>query len=169
MLVGIFILRLSAYLYKITGNKTFEESANLTRDVIRSQLYDSTEGYVRDTINLSDCRFSNHFNLTYNSGLYLEGISVLASTSDDSFRYVECVVIAPHYVSTVLDILQRSDQLAHKFITFQSWTAPSGIIVEGTVILGYPRTDCHNNMFYHPRSETSDQTDNSNFDTAYKG
>lgn len=77
--------RLSAYLYEITGNQTFYDSANLSHTFMQSHLYNDTRGCVTDDLLLSQCQSSNIFwKLTHNTGLYLEGLSVFANVTNDS-------------------------------------------------------------------------------------
>ena len=44
---------------------------------------DTTTGLVRDIIDLSNCRYTNDLILTYNTGLYLEAVSVLGDIKGD--------------------------------------------------------------------------------------
>ena len=83
------ILRLSAYLYKYTQNQTYYNATDLSNQFIQSHLYDDSAGYVRDTIGLNDCEYTNDFVLTYNTGLYLEALCVYMNDEGlDSSPYV---------------------------------------------------------------------------------
>ena len=83
------ILRLSAYLYKYTQNQTYYNATDLSNQFIQSHLYDDSAGYVRDTIGLNDCEYTNDFVLTYNTGLYLEALCVYMNNEGlDSSPYV---------------------------------------------------------------------------------
>ena len=83
------ILRLSAYLYRYTQNQTYYDAMNLSNQFIQSHLYDDSAGYVRDTIGLNDCEYTNDFVLTYNTGLYLEALCVYMNDEGlDSSPYV---------------------------------------------------------------------------------
>ena len=80
---------LSAYLYKYTQNETYYNATNLSNQFIQSHLYDNNAGYVRDTIGLNDCEYTNDLILTYNTGLYLEGLCVyLTNEGLDNSPYV---------------------------------------------------------------------------------
>ena len=83
------ILRLSAYLYRYTQNQTYYNATDLSNQFIQSHLYDDSAGYVRDTIGLNDCEYTNDFVLTYNTGLYLEALCVYMNDEGlDSSPYV---------------------------------------------------------------------------------
>ena len=83
------MLRLSAYLYRYTQNQTYYDATNVSNQFIQSHLYDDSAGYVRDTIGLNDCEYTNDLILTYNTGLYLEGLCVyLTNEGLDNSPYV---------------------------------------------------------------------------------
>lgn len=75
--------RLSAYLYNATGNDTYLNSAQDAHQFIQSYLYDSGNISVMDAIDLIDCTMTNHFNYTFNTGLYLEALTMLSKHDSD--------------------------------------------------------------------------------------
>ena len=76
--------RVSAYLYEATKNQTYRDAASSSQRFIQTQLMDTTTGLVRDLIDLSNCRYENELILTYNTGLYLEAVSVLWDITRDN-------------------------------------------------------------------------------------
>ena len=76
--------RLSAYLYDVTDNQTFRDAANTSRTFIDAHLHNKTGGYVRDGFNIQPCNSDDPLVMTYNTGLYLEGLSVFANKTGDS-------------------------------------------------------------------------------------
>lgn len=67
--------RLSARLYEKTDNQTYANAAELSAQFITSQLYNGT--IILDSVSLMDCSLG-HDLVTYNSGLFIEGLSVYA-------------------------------------------------------------------------------------------
>ena len=65
-----------------TSNQTYHDAANLTNEFLYSHLYDQTTVHLCDSFNLTTCiRWSDKY--TYDMGLYLEGLSVLANKTSD--------------------------------------------------------------------------------------
>ena len=65
-----------------TGNRTYRDAANLTNEFLYSHLYDPTTGHLCDNFKLTTCiRSSDTY--TYDMGLYLEGLSVLANKTSN--------------------------------------------------------------------------------------
>ena len=76
--------RLSAYLLQTSKNQTYEEWDRLSHTFIQSHLYNETRGCIMDNYSLSQCQPGNDWAFTYDTGLYLEGLTVLANTTNDS-------------------------------------------------------------------------------------
>ena len=74
--------RLSAYLYEFTRNETYRDAASSAQRFLHSHLVDSKTGLVRDLIDLENYGYGNNLLLTYNTGLYLEGLTVLANVTE---------------------------------------------------------------------------------------
>ena len=68
----------------MTTNQTYKAAASLAQTFISSHLRDSSSGRIRDAMSLSNCNYLNNNMITYNSGLYLEAVSVLGNTTNDS-------------------------------------------------------------------------------------
>ncbi|KAK7688606.1 hypothetical protein QCA50_008144 [Cerrena zonata] len=77
-------MALSAYLYELTGNQTYHDSAILSHTFIQSHLYNVSRGCIMDNFEIQQCRPDNDWASTYDTGLYLEGLSVLANTINNS-------------------------------------------------------------------------------------
>ena len=75
--------RLSAYLFEITQNQTYRNAASLSQSFIESTFHNPDTGTIRDAITLSNCRYPNNNLITYNSGVYLEAVSVLGRTTNN--------------------------------------------------------------------------------------
>lgn len=71
------LFRLSAYLYDVTGNDTFADAASDAHAFTQAHLYNSTGGYIMD-----GCAGGPV--VTYDTGLYLEALSVLANSTKNS-------------------------------------------------------------------------------------
>lgn len=84
MLTSMLTFRLSAYLYEATNNQTYLEAASLSQKFIQAHLTDASTSCIKDLIFLNDCSYPNNFIVTYNTGLYLEGITVLGHTINDT-------------------------------------------------------------------------------------
>ena len=76
--------RLSAYLYYVTDNQTFRDAAHTSRTFIDAHLHNKTGGYVSDGFGIQPCNTADSLVMTYNTGLYLEGLSVFANKTGDS-------------------------------------------------------------------------------------
>ncbi|KAK7688566.1 hypothetical protein QCA50_008104 [Cerrena zonata] len=109
--VGAY-MALSAYLYEITSNRTYHDSADLTRAFIQTQLYNEIGHYVKDSLGLANCKYNNLV-LTYNSGLYLEALSVFANATGNP------------------TLAEQADQLALSSMMSSTWTGTNGVILEG--------------------------------------
>ncbi|KAI0090053.1 hypothetical protein BDY19DRAFT_992295 [Irpex rosettiformis] len=106
--VGTF-LALSAYLYEQTQNVQYLSAAELSASFVTTVLYDGNA--IRDGITLGTCDTVNDF-WTSNSGVVIEGLSILASTHST-------------YTS-------RLNSLISATIPYSRWTNVSdGIIIEG--------------------------------------
>ena len=67
----------------LTNNKTYGDSAKRANKFVQFQLYNVSLGLIMDGVDLKTCEQST-WAFTYDMGLYLEGLSVLATISDDS-------------------------------------------------------------------------------------
>lgn len=82
-----FKQRLSAYLYEIMKNQTYQAAASMSHKFTQSQLLSNIStcsGCARDMISLDDCHYPNKLILNCNTGLYIEGLTVLGHTSNDT-------------------------------------------------------------------------------------
>lgn len=91
---GLF-LTLGAYLADATGDSKYANAASAAATWIRSHNINS-DNIVLDTVNGHDCSTSpSSWLFTYNSGKYIEGLSVLADvTGDSSWRDLAVNIIA---------------------------------------------------------------------------
>ena len=67
----------------MTNNQTYRLAASLAQTFIQSHFSDSSTGCILDKFSLSDCVYADHDLITYNSGLYLEAVTVLGNTTND--------------------------------------------------------------------------------------
>ncbi|PFH53228.1 hypothetical protein AMATHDRAFT_137824 [Amanita thiersii Skay4041] len=83
---GLYITA-SAYLAEITGDSKYRDAAILSAQWIKNHNI-NPNNIVLDTVNGHDCsRSPSTWLFTYNSGKYIEGLSVLADvTGDNSWR-----------------------------------------------------------------------------------
>lgn len=72
------VFRLTAYLFEITQNLTYYDTAVLTAAFVKTQLYDGT--VVNDGIILEHCD-PDRLSLTYNSGYFIEGLAVYSNVT----------------------------------------------------------------------------------------
>ncbi|KAL0579836.1 hypothetical protein V5O48_002143, partial [Marasmius crinis-equi] len=77
-------LTLSAYLAEITKDAKYTNASILSAQWIKNHNINSTTNLVLDTVNGKDCsRSPAGWIFTYNSGKYIEGLSVLADVTGD--------------------------------------------------------------------------------------
>ncbi|KAI0089128.1 hypothetical protein BDY19DRAFT_944316 [Irpex rosettiformis] len=108
--VGTF-LALSVHLYKQTQDAQYLSAVQLSASFVTTVLYDGNA--IRDGITLGTCDTANDF-WTSNSGVVIEGLSILAST---------------HSTYT-----PRLNSLISATIPYSRWTNVSdGIIIEGPI------------------------------------
>uniref|UniRef100_A0A0W0G1L0 Glycoside hydrolase family 76 protein n=1 Tax=Moniliophthora roreri TaxID=221103 RepID=A0A0W0G1L0_MONRR len=106
-------LTLSAYLAEITGDKKYQDAAILSANWIKNHNINS-DNIVLDTVNGHDCsRSPADWLFTYNSGKYVEGLSVLASITGDA-----------QWTSLYTNIANSAMKTNH-------WAGSNGIITEG--------------------------------------
>ncbi|KAG1745167.1 endo-1,6-alpha-mannosidase [Suillus lakei] len=104
---------LSAYLASTTRNSTYTNAAILSANFIKTTNMNS-EDLVLDTINAQDCtRSSSSWLFTYNTGKYIEGLSVLAFVTGDT-----------SWTSLMLDAVAAATKTP-------TWEGSDGIITEG--------------------------------------
>ncbi|KAK7688576.1 hypothetical protein QCA50_008114 [Cerrena zonata] len=117
-------MALSAYLYTSARRQKYLIAADLAHQFIQSQLYNSEQGFVMDAIDLASCNRTTSA-LTYNTGLYLEALSVLGMATGNS------------------TLIQLANQLAANAVK-SPWVTSNGIIVEGSINV----TQDHSDMTY---------------------
>ncbi|KAG0696120.1 endo-1,6-alpha-mannosidase [Suillus ampliporus] len=109
---GLYIA-LSAYLASTTRNDTYTDAAILSANFIKTTNMNSGN-LVLDTVDAEDCtRSSPSWLFTYNSGKYIEGLSILASVTGDY-----------SWTSLMLDIVAAATKAP-------AWEGSDGIITEG--------------------------------------
>jgi predicted alpha-1,6-mannanase (GH76 family) len=82
----------SAYLYDITGEQQYLDSANKARTYFQNHLINGN-GLVQDGINIETCEVTDWV-FTYNQGKYIEALAVLYSKTGDTGYLDEAVNIA---------------------------------------------------------------------------
>jgi len=109
---GLFVT-LSAFLAEITGDAKYKNAAIAAATWMKS-LQISSANLVLDTVNAHDCtRSPSTWLFTYNSGKYIEGLSVLSAVTGDA-----------SWNSLMVTILAASVKSA-------PWQGTNGIITEG--------------------------------------
>ncbi|OJA11364.1 hypothetical protein AZE42_05158 [Rhizopogon vesiculosus] len=109
-------VNLSAYLTSATGNITYNNAAILSANFIKTSNMNSG-GLILDSIDAQDCtRSPSDWLFTYNSGKYIEGLSVLASVTGNS-----------SWTSLLVDIVAVATKAT-------AWEGSNGIITEGADI-----------------------------------
>ncbi|EEB91234.1 hypothetical protein MPER_10440, partial [Moniliophthora perniciosa FA553] len=104
---------LSAFLAEITGDKKYQDAAVLSANCIKSHTINN-DNIVLDTVNGHDCSRSYvDWLFTYNSGKYIEGLSVSASITGDA-----------QWTSLYTNIANSAMKTNH-------WEGSDGIITEG--------------------------------------
>ncbi|KAI0743229.1 hypothetical protein BC629DRAFT_1599715 [Irpex lacteus] len=102
-------MALSAHLYEETSNSSYLDTATLSADFIKNQLYNGV--IIQDGINLGTCTVGLG-PFTYDSGLTIDGLSALAASNSSYAPFLSSLI------STV--------------IPYPAWTNSSnGIITEG--------------------------------------
>lgn len=82
--ITAFLQSLSAHLAEITGNSTYTNAAIASANWIKN-LNLGTNNIVLDTVNANTCaRSPSNWLFTYNSGKYVEGLSILAAVTGDN-------------------------------------------------------------------------------------
>lgn len=109
---GLYIA-LSAYLAEISGDSTYTNAAIVSASWIEN-LNINSEGLVLDTVNAHDCtRSPSTWLFTYNSGKYIEGLSVLADVTGN-----------PAWNNLMVNVTAAS-------VKTSAWEGSDGIITEG--------------------------------------
>ncbi|KAK2465476.1 hypothetical protein APHAL10511_002368 [Amanita phalloides] len=119
---GLYMTRatnsLSAYLAEITGNRKYTNAAILSANWIKNLNLNSNH-IVLDTVNGAHCsRSPSTWLFTYNSGKYVEGLSVLASVTKD-----------PSWTSLMAFVVANATKSS-------AWEGKDGIITEGSSTSG---------------------------------
>ncbi|KAF9525923.1 endo-1,6-alpha-mannosidase [Crepidotus variabilis] len=108
---GLFIT-LSAYLAELTGDAKYKDAAILSATWI--QNHNIANNLILDSVNAQTCNKSPaSFTFTYNSGKYIEGLSVLSSITGDS-----------KWTNLMLNIIATA-------VKASLWQGSDGIITEG--------------------------------------
>ena len=90
---------------------------------------DATTGLVRDIINLGNCNYRNQLVLTYNTGLYIEAVSVLGNLTGDKDMTTALVVYSQSNMSlTSSSHLYSADQISRNAMKSSGWPNPNGIL-----------------------------------------
>lgn len=96
--LALTVNSLSAYLYEATNQDQYHNAATLSAEFIKAHLYNGA--IIIDSIALSDCAVVAEA-VTYNSGFFIDGLSVYANYTNNSDWSTLCV-IAHHFVARVL-------------------------------------------------------------------
>ncbi|KAF7371137.1 Glycoside hydrolase family 76 protein [Mycena sanguinolenta] len=106
-------LTLSAFLAEYTGNATYTQAAILSANWIKNHNINAND-LVLDTVDAQDCSTSPATWLfTYNSGKYIEGLSVLAVVAGDT-----------QWSTLMINILNAA-------VKTTVWQGSNGVITEG--------------------------------------
>ncbi|KAJ7498155.1 endo-1,6-alpha-mannosidase [Mycena galericulata] len=109
---GLYIT-LSAFLAQYTGNATYTNAAILSANWIKNHNINAND-LVLDTVDAADCSTSPaSWLFTYNSGKYIEGLSVLGAVSGDS-----------SWNTLMVNILNAA-------VKTNVWQGSNGVITEG--------------------------------------
>jgi len=109
---GLYIT-LSAFLAEYTGNATYTNAAILSANWIKSHNINAND-LVLDTVDASDCKTSPaSWLFTYNTGKYIEGLSVLGAVTGDSQWTTQMINMLNAAVKTTV------------------WQGTNGVITEG--------------------------------------
>ncbi|KAI0074074.1 hypothetical protein K474DRAFT_1710153 [Panus rudis PR-1116 ss-1] len=103
-------MALSAHLYEATKDNKYGDAAELSAAFIKNHLYNGT--IIMDTITLAGCA-NNGLSVTYNSGFFIEGLSVYANVTGNS----TWTAFLNNLIATT--------------IKFPTWTGVDGVITEG--------------------------------------
>jgi len=110
---GLYIA-LSGYLAEATGNSMYTNAAIQSAHWMRNQDFDASKNLVLDTVDGKTCTTSPaSWLFTYNSGKYIEGLSILATLTGDS-----------QWTSLLGFIVAASTKSS-------AWEGSNGIITEG--------------------------------------
>ncbi|KAF8799206.1 endo-1,6-alpha-mannosidase [Phlegmacium glaucopus] len=105
---------ISAFLAESTGHSKYKDAALLSAKWIESHNINA-DNIVLDTVNSHDCtRSPATWLLTYNSGKYVEGLSVLSDITGDS-----------HWRTLTVNIVAAA-------VKSSAWQGTDGIITEGS-------------------------------------
>ena len=104
---------LSAYLYGITRNETFRNTAELSQQFTQSQFYDRQTGIMIDTLNLTSCDIDGSHTSTQDTALYLEGISLLANlTNNSALGSLYVFLVFGHTVVVMLRLIRSAARIS---------------------------------------------------------
>ncbi|KAJ7351404.1 hypothetical protein DFH08DRAFT_935093 [Mycena albidolilacea] len=120
MSTGYFML-LSALLAEATSNPSYLDAATESANFIHSHLYNSN-GLVLQIVSASQndsCKVLDDSVHSFNSGLFIEGLAVLASQKQDPSTL------------TLLNVLARLNDLITNVLSKPSWQTTGGIITNG--------------------------------------
>ena len=125
-------ISLSAYLAEITKDSKYTNAALLSAQWIKAHNINSNN-IVLDTVNGHDCsRSAANWLFTYNSGKYVEGLSVLATVTGDS--QWTSLYVKEHSVFQFVFVLTRCSRytvISNAAMKTNAWAGSDGIITEG--------------------------------------
>ncbi|KAG2341871.1 endo-1,6-alpha-mannosidase [Suillus weaverae] len=165
---GLYIV-LSAHLAATTRNSTYTHAAILSATFIKATNMNSGD-LVLDTINAQDCtRSSSSWLFTYNSGKYIEGLSVLAFVTGDAswtslmMEVVAAATKAPVWegsdgiITEGADVTEDNDGVGFKAVLIrglaEAWSCNIGNTALRTLIRSY--TDVQYNALLDLASNSS--------------
>ncbi|CAK5273496.1 unnamed protein product [Mycena citricolor] len=104
--------RLSAFLAEATGNSMYTNAAVQSATWIKTQMINSNQ-LVLDGMSARDCSRSPNWIFTYNTGKYIEGLSVLGAVTKDST-----------WTNLMINLLNSA-------VKTNAWQGSNGVITEG--------------------------------------
>ncbi|CAK5283627.1 unnamed protein product [Mycena citricolor] len=108
---GLFVT-LSAFLAEATGNSMYTNAAVQSATWIKTQMINSNQ-LVLDGMSARDCSRSPNWIFTYNTGKYIEGLSVLGAVTKDST-----------WTNLMINLLNSA-------VKTNAWQGSNGVITEG--------------------------------------
>ncbi|CAK5283618.1 unnamed protein product [Mycena citricolor] len=103
---------LSAFLAEATGNSMYTNAAVQSATWIKTQMINSNQ-LVLDGMSARDCSRSPNWIFTYNTGKYIEGLSVLGAVTKDST-----------WTNLMINLLNSA-------VKTNAWQGSNGVITEG--------------------------------------
>ena len=128
-ITNVLMIQLGAKLYRLTGNSSFLERANITYDFVkRTGLIDANTGIVYDSVDLSTCHANVDDTIwTYTQGITLAGLTELNRTNESKHladgtlrRFVKDDILTEISCENVTSSTCNEDQLLFKGIFVRS-------------------------------------------------